>query len=69
MYEFHRALIDLAEKAAGIDRDDSPDRGDIDSITMCKFGDDTYHHSIDGRTADGRPFKLSLEVSKCQKSE
>lgn len=69
MYAYHRMLIDVAERIAGIDVDTSQSSGGVDSLCMTEFGDDKKHHSITGRTVTGDKFELILEVSECQKSE
>ena len=69
MYAYHRMLIDVAERIAGIDVDTAKSSGGVDSLCMTEFGDGKKHHSITGRTANGDMFELILEVSQCQESE
>lgn len=69
MYKYHRMLIDVAERIAGIDVDTANSGGSVDDMSMSEWSDGKKHHSITGRTAGGDKFELILEVSKCQKSE
>lgn len=61
MYEFLRAMMNIADIVKGV-------AGTIENVTMGEYlsGQDRIH--ITGKTGDGQPFALTLEVGEWKKA-
>ena len=70
MYKYLRRMIEVAESIAGFEEGGLPiGPGKIEDIDMGNWLKDGERIRINGKTPSGKDFELSLEVTKCQKSE